>query len=69
MTPPAPMTGSPTNAADAAVELVERTLEVARVVVRDFRDVTDERPVAVADCRDPRERRAVRVRTVVREPA
>ena len=46
-------------------ELVERAGQRVGVVVGNLGDVSDERPVAVADGRDSRERGAVRVRAVV----
>ena len=53
----------------AAVELVEHAREIGRVVVGDLGDVADEGSVAVAYRGDAGQRRAVRVRAVVREPA
>ena len=52
MTPPAPMTGSPTNAA-TRLSSSSRTRLRSPIVVRDLGHVTDERPVAVADGRIP----------------
>ena len=39
---------------DATGQLVENASQVVRIVVRHLRDVTDERAVAVAHCRDAR---------------
>ena len=65
MTPPAPITGSPMNAADAVAELVERRGELGRVVVGDDEHVLDERAEALPVGGDPAERGAVRVHAVV----
>ena len=55
------------NAAARSPSSSRTRASVGGIVVRDLRDVADERAVAVADGRDAGERRPVRVRAVVRE--
>ena len=66
MTPPAPTTGSPTNAAISVPALLEQRPEALRVGHADGHDLVDER-AAVAGLvgRDAGQRRAPRVHAVV----
>ena len=49
-----------------SAEGIERPSEIVGIVVRDLGDASDERAEAVPDGGDPRQRRAVRIRAVVR---